>query len=264
MKYLWIAVVLLVLSVYFYSVESFITSNSTSVIQLTENLPITKLAIVCERDPNDAWINLADITLMDENDKKVQYWVSPNRVNMANGNLGWNNWWGPIHTLYDDNIDTCAHSSTAPDTLTIELNPGIKLNSIQITNRKDCCEKRIENYDMNLYNNERLIGKKPLTGVGERGKSVTYVVLNPGVKGEKGEIGPAGPPGPTGADGARGPAGAQGHAGAVGVEGPQGPCGPEGQMGPMGPIGPIGPQGLRGKSCNEAYHDGEAPNKCVW
>jgi hypothetical protein len=75
MKYFWVAVVLLLLTVYFYSVETFISSNSTSVIQLTEDLPITKITFVCARDPNDAWLNFLNpylkLTSIEKNKKKI-------------------------------------------------------------------------------------------------------------------------------------------------------------------------------------------------
>lgn len=226
-KYLWIIalVLLMSLSFYFYSIESFINSNSTSIIQLNKDSPVSRIELVCVREPkNDAWINLADITILDENENKVTYWTAPNSVQMANGNLGHLHQYGPIQNLYDGNIDTLAHSSTAPDKLTITLNPELKLGSIQITNRKDCCAERIQKYDMNLYNKDELIGNKSLANMGENGKSVTYVILKPGIQGP---VGPAGP------------------------DGPIGPAGPRGINGISGDVGPIGMEGVAGADCEK-------------
>jgi len=146
---------------------------------------------------NDTWINLADITILDEKDKKVEYWTYPNTVNFQSGNRGYLNQWGPIHELYDNNEYTSGHSTTAPDTLYINLNPALVLGSIQITNRKDCCPERIQKYDMEIYNANELLAVKPLTNLGELGKSVTYMFS----KTVAGPPGPAGLAGPSGKDG---------------------------------------------------------------
>jgi len=257
-NYLLVFAMFLFLALTFYSVESFITSNATSLIHLTKDMPISKIELECVREVNgDTWINLADLTIIDEHDKKVQYWVAPNSVHMANGDLGYLHQWGPIHELYDGNVNTCAHSSTSPDKLTIILSPPLKLGSIQITNRNDCpgCDIRIMKYDMKLYNKEELLGSKPLTNLGEVGKTVTYLISKSSGKGMKGDtgpagpigpvgpIGPAGPLGPAGSAGPAGPAGPIGTAGPAGLSGPAGPAGPEGVQGPIGKIGPIGPAG---------------------
>lgn len=261
-KYVWIAIVLFLLTLlYFYSVESFIQSNSTSLISLTKDLPVSKIELTCVREPNNqAFINLTDLTIMDENDNKIRYWISPNSAHFAKGDKGHGGYWGPITALYDGNPDTCAHSSVGPDVLTIILSPPVKLSSIQISNRKECCEDRITKYDMNLYNENQLIGKKPLTNLGERGKSVTYVITSSGIKGD---VGPAGPTGALGPVGVMGPVGPSGPAGVAGPTGSVGPMGPAGPMG-IGHDGPAGPQGLRGKSCNDSYNEGVEPNRCVW
>jgi len=164
---LFLFMVLLVYS--FYSVETFIQSNATAMIELNKNLPISSIVIRPARDIyNDAWINLADITILDEKENKVEYWRSPNSVNFQNGNRGWENYWGPIHELYDNNINTAGHSSTAPDTLFIILNPALMLGSIQITNRNDCCAERIQKYDLEIYNANERLAVKPLTNLGEK------------------------------------------------------------------------------------------------
>lgn len=234
-KYLLVIFLLLFLALSFYSVESFISSNATSIIELTKDVAISRIEIECTRPPsnNDAAINLADLTILDENEIKVQYWAAPNSVHMAKGDLGDKNSWGPIQNLYDGNINSVAHSNGSPDKLTVTLSPPLKLSSIQITNRNDCvgCDVRITYYDLKLYNNQELVGSKPLSNLGEIGKSITYVLMKPGMPGDRGLAGPPGPTGPAG------PAG-----------GPQGPIGPMGPGGPQGMTGPAGPRGLRGKS----------------
>jgi hypothetical protein len=232
-KYLWILALVLLIGLTFFSRESFITSNATTVVQLTKELPVSKIELECVREPkNDAWINLADITILDENENKVKYWEGQNSANMANGNLGHQHQWSPIQGLWDGNIDTVGHSSTAPDKLTILLNPAIKLSSVQITNRKDCCAERIQKYDLKFYNNNELIGSKALNNLGENGKSVTYSIIKPGVKGE------TGPPGPEGDKGDKGDVGEKGK------EGKKGDPGPEGEKGELGPVGLQGVAGV--------------------
>jgi len=221
-NFLLVLSVLLLIGLSFYSVESFITSDMIIYLELDQDLPISKVELECLREPkNDAWINLADLNILDESGKRVNYWTAPNSVNMASGNLGYQNSWGPIRELYDEDPNNCAHSNTAPDKLTILLNPPLKLKSIQITNRKDCCAERIQKYDLNLYNQNALIGSKPLTNLGETGKSITYTIV-------KSIEGKAGAPGKPGATGAQGATGATGAPGLPGLEGRVGPIGPEG------------------------------------
>lgn len=249
-NYFIILSLLLLIVLSFYSVESFIDSNATSIVQLAKDLPISRIEMVCVREPkDDAWINLIDITILDENENKVNYWTNPNSANFANGNLGWLNQYSPIEGLYDDNPDSIGHSSTAPDKLTILLNPALNIGSIQITNRRDCCFERIQKYDLNFYNNDLLLGNKPLTNLGGMGKSIMYVIMKPGPaggQGPEGKIGPQGPIGPEGKIGLRGPEGAAGPQGPIGLSGPEGAAGPQGKIGPQGPIGLQGPQGLQG------------------
>lgn len=259
-KYLVVIAMFLFLVVSFYSVESFISSNATSMIHLTKDLPISKIEIECVRPPanNDAWINLADLTILDEQEKKVEYWKNPNSVHLANGDLGHRDQWGPIQNLYDGNINTLVHSNASPDKITITLNPPLKLGSIQITNRNDCagCDVRIMHYDLKLYNNEQLVGSKPLTNLGEIGKTVTYIISNSGLKGDEGPAGPAGPAGIPGTAGLVGPAGPAGIPGQAGAAGPAGP------MGLSGPAGPAGPRGLRGVSGDIGLFAPEGDSVC--
>lgn len=233
LKY-WIALSLgIVILLSFYSVETFISSDTTSFISLTQDLPVSQIKITCKREPNE-YLNLVDLTLYDDQDNKVNYWDSPNSVNLVNGNQGFGNDHGPIQNLYDDNVDTLIHSSTSPDQLIIVLNPPLKIGSIQLTNRKDCCFDRIKQYDLELYSQNGLIGSKPLTNLAEQGKSVTYLTLKPG------------PMGPQGPEGQIGPAGRVGPEGSQGPEGKPGPPGPLGSQGPSGPPGLQGPPGIQG------------------
>jgi hypothetical protein len=224
-KYLILLSFLLLIAVSFYSIESFITSNATSMLEIEKDVAISKIELKCMREPmNDAWINLADISIVDENENVVEYWKSPNSVNMAEGNLGHNNHWGPIGNLYDGNPDTVAHSRVVPELLTILLEPPVKIASIQITNRKECCSERIQKYDMRLFSKEELVGSIPLKNLGSNGKSVTYaVILKRGLPGEPGKPGEKGTPGKPGEKGS---------------PGPMGQSGPEGRVGPMGLEGP--------------------------
>lgn len=262
-KYLVVIAMFLFLVLSFYSVESFISSNATSMIHLTKDLPISKIEIECVREHpyKDAWLNLADLTVLDEQEKKVEYWKTPNSVHLANGDLGYDNRIDPIQHLYDGNPNTLVHSNKVADKLTITLSPPLKLGSIQITNRKECggCDDRITYYDLKLYNNEQLIATKPLSNLGEAGKSITYVISNSGLKGDEGPAGPAGPAGIPGLAGTVGPAG---PAGIAGTAGPAGPAGPMGLSGPAGPAGPAGPRGLRGTSGDIGLFAPEGDSVC--
>lgn len=204
-------------------------------ILLTKNLPVTKLqieyagALMTSRE--DSWINLNDLTLYDTKGKKVEYWKNGNRAEFLKGNKGYMNSWGPIEKLWDENGDTTAHSFVAPETLVVQLGNGyvnsVDLDSILITNRKDCCEKRIQNYNLVLYNTDEIIGSISLVHLGELGKTVKYKVLTPlkGPKGEKGDTGDVGRDGIRGQIGATGPPGMRGEPGPQGKDGLPGPIG---------------------------------------
>jgi hypothetical protein len=221
----------------FYYVESFVNETSMTVLELTHKLPITQIELACIRDiQKEDQINLTDIVILDENDNKLDYWNAPNRIYFANGNLGWVNQEGQIKHLYDRNPNAISPEIMEPDKITILLSPAKILGSIQITNRTDCCFELVKKYDLKLYHQETLIGKKPLTNLGEKGKSVTYVIMQP-------MVGPEGKMGPQGLQGVPGPQGTQGLVGPEGKIGPQGLIGP---IGPEGPEGKIGPQGLMG------------------
>lgn len=232
---LYIAIVLFCLSLFPWK-EGFV-SNPTLIesIVLTKNLPVTKIqieyagALMTTRE--DSWININDLTILDINQKKVEYWKGGNRANFLKGNKGYLDRYGPIENLWDNNQDTTAHSFVAPETLVIQLGNGyvnsIDVDSVSITNRTDCCEYRIQNYNLVLYNTDEVIGLISLTRLGERGKTVKYKVLPPG-RGPKGEKGDAGD---VGRDGIRG------QLGKTGPPGDRGEPGPRGKDGLPGPIG---------------------------
>jgi hypothetical protein len=104
---------------------------------------------------------------------------------------------------------------------------GIELDSILLTNRKDCCSQRIQNYNLVLYNIDEIIGSISLTHLGGLGKTVKYKLLPPlkGPRGEKGD---------------RGDFGMRGQQGLIGKTGPQGSKGEPGERGKDGLPGPIG------------------------
>jgi hypothetical protein len=220
----------------FFPKEGF-TSNPELIesIVLTKNLPVTKLqieyagALMTSRE--DSPINLNGLTLYDTKGKKVEYWKNGNRADFLNGNKGYMDSWGPIENLWDENRDTTAHSSVSPETLVVQLGNGyiggIDLDSILLTNRKDCCEKRIQNYNLVLYNTDEIIGSVSLTHLGELGRTIKYKVLPPvrGPKGEKGDTGDVGRDGIRGQMGATGPPGMRGEQGLQGKDGLPGPIG---------------------------------------
>lgn len=189
---LFICACILFLVILSYSFESFINSNATSMIQLTYDLPITKIEIaltdVSGIDISDTNIILSELKIIDENDMSVKYWESPNNVNIDNKSFEQNE----IGNLYDENIESTLKSGINGK-LSIVLTPPKKISSIQITNSK-YGEKNIKEYELNLYNNDLLVGSKQLSLLGEPSKSVSYLITKP----EKGPAGPMGPPGPAG------------------------------------------------------------------
>jgi len=248
----------------FYSVESFINSNATTSVELNQNLPITRIEIMCVRDSvPDELLDLKDITILDLNDNPIEFWSLPNKVSFSKGTLMQGN------RTYKRNRDAFTPSFPVPDKIILQFNPEVRIATIQITNRNDCCFEMIKKYDLKLYNQNVLIGSKPLTNLGENGKSVTYVVLKPGlrgltgeqgsqgmqgmqgnqgVKGDKGDKGDQGDKGDTGLPGLRGIQGEKGEPGIQGLTGNIGPGGPMGPPGPTGSKGETGSKGLTGSS----------------
>ena len=147
---------------------------------------------------NDGWINLNEITVLDTSGAVIKYWEGGNTISMRNGVSG------SYPNLYDNNENTLAHANTPIDTLTIKFANPVKVGSVQITNRKDCCWTRIQNYDLLIFVNTEIIGSKPLITLGKDNKpqTVKYVFIPPGT----GPAGPAGPAGPSGPAGPAGPA----------------------------------------------------------
>lgn len=129
----------------------------------------------------DAWINLGDITIRDRAGNQINY---GNTNNVSFGNKGnWTgNWNGytqlPVQHLWDDNKTSMAHASREFENLIIKLAP-VAVGSIQITNRTDCCERRIGNYELALYNNNDRIGYVLLDKLVGLGKTVLYKMSYP-------------------------------------------------------------------------------------
>jgi hypothetical protein len=233
-KFVIIIVIILILSIAIYFsnhvIEGLIEPTLIENVYLTKNVPITSIEIsfagnrVFRSETNDignpqyspqhdGWINLNEITILDTNGSVVKYWEGGNTVSYGSGAASG----GPYSHLYDNNENTMSHANKAIDTLTIKFSTPVKVGSVQITNRKDCCWTRIQNYDLLLFVNKEIIGSTPLITLGKDNKpqTVKYVFIPPGT----GPMGPAGPLGPTG------------------------PLGPVGPMGPPGPIGP--PESIR-------------------
>ncbi len=252
-----VSVLLILLTLYWslYSKESFVDSNATTIIELIENLPITKIEIECTRySIKSDQIQLKGITILDNQDGVVEYWKAPHQIYFSNGNLGWVNRKGQIQYI-QERKEIYQPSVTEPDKVTLRLNPGVFISSLQLTNREDCCFDLIKKYNVKLYHHEMLLGNKPLYSLGEKGKSVTYILTKAGergiqgiqgIQGIKGDVGPRGIQGIQGLQGDVGPQGIQGIQGIEGKIGPQGIQGIKGEIGPQGLRGLIGIQGLRG------------------
>lgn len=239
---LYIAVVLFCLSLFPWK-EGFVSSPEIiESILLTKELPVTKIQIeyagALMTSQGDSFINLNDMTIYDSKGKKVEYWKGNNKAWFMKGNKGFVSfvkrriiYTGPIENLWDDKPDTMAHSSAAPDKLIVELGNGvvggIVLDSIVLTNRKDCCEQRIQNYNLVIYNMNEIIGSISLNHLGGLGRTVKYRLLPPlkGAKGDKGNTGDVGRTGNPGLIGKTGPQGSKGESGPRGKDGLPGPIG---------------------------------------
>jgi hypothetical protein len=251
-KFVIIIVIIFILSIAIYFsnhvIEGLIEPTLIENVYLTKNDPITSIEIsfagnrVFRSDANniqnpqhnpqsDGWINLNEITILDTNGSVVKYWEGGNTVSLRNGEHSS----ARYSYLYDDNENTLSHANTPIDTLTIKFSTPVKVGSVQITNRKDCCWTRIQNYDLLIFVKNEIIGSKPLITLGKDNKpqTVKYVFIPPGT-GPMGPLGPAGPAGPAG------PVGPPGPAGALGPVGPMGPMGPPGPTETIRPFGSIG------------------------
>jgi hypothetical protein len=246
---LLIVIILLILFyVFFYKsfhakIEGFTTPDYIENIIMSESSPISSIQIEFAGvrmfrsetneilkptyHPNtDGWINLSEITILDKDNKTVQYWTGNNKIAFGKGEHSG----APLSNAYD-NKNTLFHSTAPIDILTITLNPPVNIGSVKISNRMDCCWTRIQNYNMNLYNNNKILASHPLSTLGKsnKGNTVQYNLVPPG----SGPTGPAGPAGPAGSAGSAGPAGPMGPAGLMG---PAGPMGPTGRVGPAGDV----------------------------
>lgn len=193
----------------------------------------------------DGWINLNEITVLDTNGTVIKYWEGGNTISFRNGLYP-----GTVYSsLYDGDEKTVGHGNGPVDTLTIKFANPVKVGSVQITNRKDCCWTRIQNYDLLMFVNNEIIGSKSLITLGKDNKpqTVKYVFIPPGT-------GPVGPRGPRGPDG---PRGSDGSDGSVGPVGPDGPVGPTGPTGPRGSDDPIGPPDLS-RMNEDSYYGGSS------
>jgi hypothetical protein len=220
---LLIVIILLILFyVFFYKSfhakkEGFTTPDYIENIIMSDSSPVSSIQIeyagvrMFRSDTNDilkpnhhptadGWINLTEITILDKDNKNVQYWTGNNKIAFGRGEWASN----PLSNAYD-NKNTLFHANAPIDTLTITLNPPVNIGSVKISNRTDCCWTRIQNYNMNLYNNNKILASHPLSTLGKsnKGNTVQYNLVPPG-------SGPRGPAGPAGSVGPAGPAGSVG------------------------------------------------------
>ena len=226
-----IVIIVCILSIVIYFsnnvIEAFINPTFVENVYLTKTDPITSIEISFagnrvfrseannienpQHNPqNDGWINLNEITVLDTNGAVIKYWEGGNSISLRNGEHG-----GARYSFfYDNNENTLAHANTPVDTLTIKFANPVKVGSVQIANRKDCCWTRIQNYDLLIFVNNEIIGSKPLITLGKDNKpqTVKYVFIPPGT-GPMGPSGPAGPVGPAGPAVTISPPGSINHSG---------------------------------------------------
>jgi len=248
-----LTVVLLFLSCFIYTVEGFVIADThDSVIVVKEVGPIDGVHIRydLERedidrigDQNTSMINLSELVIYDKNNKRIPYWN--HQVYFEGGD-----WSGlPVHGLWNNDHGSMGHSLNPRANLIVNFNTPQEVGSVQITNRLDCCEDRIQNYNLVIYKKGKVIGSTKLLQLGVRGRTINYVLLYAVVVGPQGIQGPQGPQGLQGDIGEQGLQGITGDTGEKGVQGPKGFLGLQGPLGPLGPQGnpgPTGPKGIKG------------------
>ena len=211
------------------------------------------------RRAND-WLHLRYIGLIDVNGNKIDYTATnnyDNRVYQDNDTY-------KLDNLKDDN-DTFYHSAGTNDLLTITLKSSADVKYIDIFNRRDCCQDRIENYSMmvNYGNYTRYIHFKdykdrftsPAYNYGVRFELDAPFPGNTGSKGgvgPQGSVGNQGRIGDSGVKGLQGDQGPQGDKGLLGNQGIQGDKGVKGVDGPEGDVGPAG-VGSSVQTANETF-----------
>lgn len=124
--------------------------------------------------------------------------------------------------------------------------PPQEVSSVQITNRHDGYETRIQNYNLVLYKQGRAVGVKSLNQLSQKLKTVNYLVISKATRGPAGIPGPEGIKGITGIRGIPGVRGQQGDIGETGIAGPKGDPGPQGIKGDIGLLGEVGADGPQG------------------
>ena len=178
---LFFVILLLIVLIFVSRKEGLVTSIDEEITVPIKNDKVVRIQLNNQLRPGqaqpfgDAWINLGDITLRDKDGNQINY---GNTNNVYFGNKG--NWGGlPVQQLWDNDKVSLGHASREYENLIINLNP-VELGSVQITNRQDCCEKRIGNYEMALYNdNNERIGYTKLENLVGLGKTVRYNMSYP-------------------------------------------------------------------------------------
>lgn len=252
--FLMLVFLLFCLSIFFYTVEGFVVSDTNDTfVFTTEPGPISSVQLRYDHARNykdrndgngdDAYINLSDIAMFDKGGNRIPYWNG--QVYFEDGAL--NGY--PVHHLWDDNRNSMAHSKGPRSNLIMNLNPPQEIGTIRVSNRVDCCGWRIIDYNLVLYNGNKLVSSTPMNQLGSAARAVNYIFMKAPTQGPEGKQGPQGLQGLQGPKGDNGPQGIQGPQGVIGPhgkEGPQGSKGEPGDIGPKGEPGEIGPHGDTG------------------
>ena len=169
----------LILLIFFSRKEGLVTNidEEITVPVMTKDL-VVRIQINSQVLSGDAWINLGDITLRDRDGNQI-YYGNTNNVYLGDRS-NWPGW--PVQHLWDNDKNSGAHSSPGRpvENLIINLNP-VALGSVQITNSHHCCEWRIGNYELAIYNykNDK-IGSIKLDRVAtQTSKTVLYKMSYP-------------------------------------------------------------------------------------
>ena len=247
--------------------------NETIILQ--NNLPISMIEIIYTGNmnitTNESILNLSEIVLTNDNNQIINYLSGQNTAKFLKNQTE------NVSKLSDNNLTTYTLANPM-DTLQIQLNPPVNISKIEITNVLECadnCYKRIQNYNIILYNNTEVLTSKSLFILGKDNQSskMTFNIVKyqSGIKGDTGIAGPKGDKGDNGINGTIGPKGNNGEKGDKGEKGEKGDKGnkgdkgdkgnkgedgrdgrdsivpgPQGIQGFPGPSGEIGPQGIQG------------------
>ena len=197
---LWILIILLIIIIGY---NLFVYLN---VYEGAINMNVAQLVIQPAPGTADEWLNIAEITLYDANNNVVTYTAKATIGRSTNlGTYANNNWYYDINKI-NDGSDYMFHSAAPASTLTMTPSKNGVVR-IKIKNRQDCCQFRLDRYQLVLRNSDNVdigdpIELKKFPNLFDASKNYTEDMYLPiPIKGETGSTGSTGATGATGATG---------------------------------------------------------------